>query len=553
MSREWRLILLGLMFAAAVRAAEAPLGPAVELPPMIVEETATLPPWLYVRSDGMEYLSRCTEATTRGYVEMRRSRMQWVRALFPEELLARSDVPGVTVLGSQRLKPSSNAEVIGEVMQIKGDARPDAGFRRAITAPNMMLTDSDIVGVFAYIDEGNFDRRTLTVSSDYVRFLLARRTPAPPPWLIDGMMAAYNAVLFEETPITLSPLAWHSVEELRALAKDSGAARTLLPMGELFAGVGGAARHPTIAQMQSALLVRWALDPKNGVRGAFWNFAVQACAAPATETMFHACLGFGFADLRDRLSDYLPVALRDPLRLPLERTAAPPALEIRRATPTEIARLRGEWERLAVPLVRRRHPDHAVRYLEQARRTLRRAYDAGERDPRLLASLGLCEIDAGEGAVARGLLEGAATAGVVRPRAAYELARLRWGDLVRGQPDTRQFTADEIAPVIEPLRTGLDQAPAIAELIELWADAWARTSVPPKAEDVQRLIHGAQHFIAVPSVCLRASRALGRHGKTKDAIDLLGAGFLHVRDDATRAQFAQMFAALKAPASKKSP
>ncbi len=181
---------------------------------------------------------------------------------------------------------------------------------------------------------------------------------------------------------------------------------------------------------------------------------------------------------------------------------------------------------------------------------LQRAYDAGERDLRLLASLGLCELDAGNAAVAREFLERSVAGGVVRPRAAYELARLRWGDLVRGQPATRQFTADEIAPVIEPLRVGFDQEPAIAELIELWADACARTSAPPKAEDVQRLVRGAQLFIAVPRVCLRVARALGRHGKTTEAIDVLGAGFLHVGDDTIRAQFTQMFAALKAAPKK---
>ena len=38
------------------------------------------------------------------------------------------------------------------------------------------------------------------------------------------------------------------------------------------------------------------------------------------------------------------------------------------------------------------------KYLEQARRTLKRGYDRDERDPRLLAVLGLCEIDAGNDA-----------------------------------------------------------------------------------------------------------------------------------------------------------
>ena len=39
----------------------------------------------------------------------------------------------------------------------------------------MMLPDADSIGVFAYLDEAKFDRKNLTISTDYVSFLLARR------------------------------------------------------------------------------------------------------------------------------------------------------------------------------------------------------------------------------------------------------------------------------------------------------------------------------------------------------------------------------------------
>src|SRR5215212_303585 len=109
-----------VLFATATpmsAADAAPLGPVVELPPMVIEERSPVP-WLYTRVDDTEYLSRCSEATTRGYAEMRRSRMQWVRALFPEALLMRMDVPIVTVLVSQQKKSGNPAEVIGELVEL---------------------------------------------------------------------------------------------------------------------------------------------------------------------------------------------------------------------------------------------------------------------------------------------------------------------------------------------------------------------------------------------------------------------------------------------------
>ena len=79
-------------------------------------------------------------------------------------------------------------------------------------------------------------------------------------------------------------------------------------------------------------------------------------------------------------------------------------------------------------------PELAPKYLEQARRTLRRAYDRGERDPRLLAVLGLCECDAGnETGDARGSAqEEAQHPGILRGREGDEGPRRADQDDRRG-------------------------------------------------------------------------------------------------------------------------
>ncbi len=541
--RRTRAALLALVAAARLFAAELPGGSTVELPPMVIEEKANLPPWLYARVDDTEYLSRCSESTTRGYAEMQRSRMQWLRSLFPEELFLRMDVPAVTLLLSQKLKPGNTSEAIGDVVELNQQDRSRRGYVRATTAPNVALNDADAVGVFAYIDESAFDRRKLTVSSDYVRFLLERRRPALPVWLREGMMSVYDDIEFDERPITLRPLRWHSAAQARALRKDPDAPRVLLPAAELFSDLERV-RLSEVGTAERALLVRWALDPANGVREAFWRFALRACEEPVTEPMFEACFGFGFSDLRDRLSDYLPAAVKGPVELPLKRAPTTAAVEIRRATPSEIARMRGEWERLSVSMLRRRHPEHVTRYVEQARRTLQRAFDDGDRDPRLVAIRGLCEIDAGDDVTARNFLEQAAATGVVRPRAYYELARLRWTALTKDLPATQQFDAMEIERVIEPLRRGLQQAPPLAEAVVLLADVWLRSSAAPSDEEARQLERLGRLFLSEPRVCLRVVRALERHGKSAEAVALLGAGFLHVHDNPTRTQFAQLYATL---------
>ena len=63
---------------------------------------------------------------------------------------------------------------------------------------------------------------------------------------------------------------------------------------------------------QCALFMRWAVVHDEGrQREAFWRFVERLERQPPDEALFRACFGFGYADMRDRLSDYLPEAVRE--------------------------------------------------------------------------------------------------------------------------------------------------------------------------------------------------------------------------------------------------
>src|SRR5690606_17013148 len=114
------------------------------------------------------------------------------------------------------------------------------------------------------------------------------------------------------------------------------------------------------------------------------------------------------------------------------------------------ARIRGDWERQQISFVRQRFPEMVEAYVEQARRTLRRAYDRGERDPQLMAVLGLTEKDAGNPALARGFLEAAVREKAVRPRANFELALMRFKELAEFAAE-RKLDPNEVQSVLQPL------------------------------------------------------------------------------------------------------
>lgn len=531
-------------FAPSVAAAEsaAAAGTPIALPPMMVEESTSSVPWLYVQAGDTEFLSRCSAGTTRQLVEAWLTGMQLVRVLVPEEFLGRMDVPSVFVLYGQDGPQTVSAEIQRE-LQVRDDRRRPGDFgsgARVDIALSMRLTDRDMHASIAYIDEAQFGEAILSVAPGHVRYLLEARVPKLPAWLVEGIERTYRGADVVQEPITLGPLTWGNRSESAALAADPARPRALLPAGELFAidPVRAAEyRHPRRVETRAAqqeLFFRWAMVTGGATREAFWKFAARAAEAPVTEEMFEACFGFGFSELRDRLSDYLPKTVAARPRIRPGRLPPLPDFEVERATPNQVARVRGEWERLAIGYVQRRLPEVREPYLAQARRTLRRAYDAGDRDPRLLATLGLCEIDAGEAESARRYLEPAVARGVRRPRAYVELARLRFAELQRGVPETKRFSFTELAPVITPLRQSLQQAPPLAEAAQLLGEAWARGEVSPNAEESRELEMNARRFTPQPKVTYALALALARHGKTAAAATVIDASAPYPVDDDTR-------------------
>ncbi|MEO7413220.1 MAG: hypothetical protein ABIZ81_07670 [Opitutaceae bacterium] len=533
-------------------------GPTIALPPMVVNDTAGSTVWLYASVQGDEYLSSCSARTTQKYIESDQRLLRELGALVPEEFLAK--LPSITLLADPTVAPKANDAVAAEVLG-SGKSQPLVGARpgRVHYLASLSLDGRDVSALFLYLDKDELDQRKLLLTADDLRFRLERRTPMLPPWLVEGILALYARRDTGETAYVFPPIRWLSAQESAAIARDPARPRSLLPAAEMFApdalrGEGN--RHPLrvrTLQCQVELFVRWALDPRNGMRDAFWNFARRAGEERVTGEMFQQCFGFGFSDLRDRLNDYLPIALQEPLRLPARKAAPFSIPEVRKAERPEILRLRGEWERLEIGYVQRTQPAFAPRYIEQARRTIANAYQEGGRDPRLLAAIGLCEVDAGHAADGQRSLEQAIAAGANTPRAYHEVARFRFGQLLRDQPSNRLFTANEIAAIVEPLRKATAFTPELPEVFGLLADAWTRCRETPPAGDVEALVHGAKSFALNPTVSYRLALALARAGRRAEARELLTTGIEYVADDANRARFAQLHAALSTGASASGP
>ena len=77
-----------LCLASSISAFAAAAEPVVELPPMIVTESAGTVKWLYAQVGRDEYVSRCSRTATRTFIESRERQRQSLRALMPDDFLA---------------------------------------------------------------------------------------------------------------------------------------------------------------------------------------------------------------------------------------------------------------------------------------------------------------------------------------------------------------------------------------------------------------------------------------------------------------------------------
>jgi len=562
------LIVLALVLPLRSVRAQDPAG-AVALPPFLVEEDKKGPPWRYGQIPGFEILSRCSDRTTRDLAETHYRLHQLLTLLLPERLQVSFAVPRAMIFYDESLQSASSKEVLASML---GHAAKDsvpvdtpwsgAGRRgsygppvaRISFLPNLRLWDRDAMMVFSIVREGGYDSDRLALTPDYINYLVTSRTPPLPWWFMSGIFTLYGLTEYETGALYVRPITWVSESATDALKSDPKAPVELVPLQEFFTT---APPRPTpenearrqIWLSQCALFIRWALDGRTPEqRDAFGDLVARA-ATGITPEAFQHCFGVDFTAADKLLADYLRTAVRKAITLKPAQPIKPPKIELRNATDAEIARIKGDWERLEVGYVRSRMPDYADKYLDQARRTLRRAYDLGLRDPQMLAVAGLCECDAGNDGTAREYLELASRLGPLRPRANYELARLRFNEAIASPAgESGRLSPAQLGRIFTPLFAARAQAPAQAEVYELIAQVWASSAYVPTREHLMVLGEGVRMFPRRASLVYRVAALYAERGFSKEAAELVRLGLIVAPEGADRDRFAQLQTQLAAAA-----
>lgn len=545
---------LGLAACLVGRAADEP----VALPPFLVEEVAKGPPWRYAETPGYEVLSRCNDKVTRRVVESHQNLHVLLAEVLPPSLQFTVSQPRAMIVYDEELQPTASREVISKLLHSGRDSSgppedyPAPSGRRGINIPpptrhysflpNLRLVDRDEMSVFMIVRRDDFDPDVLVLVPDYIAYLLKQRVPALPPWFSTGFLALYRQMTCNGKELSLPPLEWLSDAQTSAVKKDPKAAPALRPLDEFFAG-----RPPPPEEMsrsewiklwqaQAALFVRWGLEGKEGIhRLALWKFTERVAAEGVSEALFQECFSLDYASAREQLAAYLPVAVARSATFKPAQAFKPEPMVFRNASDAQIARIKGDWERLEVPYVKAISADLAPKYLEQARHTLKRAYDRDERDAGMLAVMGLCEVDAGNDGGAREYLESAANIGPIRVRANYELARLRFAELrtkLTGPND--RLSVNQVAEVMKPLFAARALQPPLPEVYELIADTWMVSASAPTRRHLAVLDEGIRLFPFRTQLILRAAEVNLRYGFRDAAVPLIDLASRLADDDASR-------------------
>ena len=576
------IVIAGLM--PATFRAESPRD-VVDLPTFTVEERPVLPEpeaWRHASLPGFEVLSNASDGATRRIVrDFQRFHQALVTVWPPADV--RASLPTLLVLcGRDRAfaafapeaadpgatgfisRSGSDGEGSAIVLDMEttslGMLSADALAAPAPAAPEGDEAEAGVLGGLPDFAVSPYEQ----LYREYLRLVLSRAQPRAPAWFEEGLAQIFMRMEFSSTSITVGRVEDPNTRSLRpgmVEDRDFNAAlqrRALLPMEELFAVTADdpVARRPLggVWAKQAYAFVHLCLYSGDAaLQKGLLTFVRRLAAEPPSEALFRSCFGRGYDDMRQAIRAHVDFTRVKAVQFRLkkgERREEPPEPVFRDATQAEIGRIKGDALRLCGRS-------------EAARAELLAAYLRGERDPALLAALGLEQVAAGRRERGRRLLEAAARAEVVRPRAYLQLARLQLDDALAARagpgpnirPDTGTgLTETDLAAILQPLATARRQPPPQFEWYEILTSAWRHAAASPPPTQLAVLDEGVRLFPTRSAWLLEVAQLKRRSGQTTEAAAIAEFGMRTARDPALREAFAAFRRELPAePAPAKDP
>jgi hypothetical protein len=572
-------------FALHAQDTPAASGPVIELPKFVVTDSRELPQpesWRYATIPGFEILTNASDRATQ--------RLLRDFGMFRQALGHVWPIP-------QRVSQTTSLIICGKGNKFdafvpRGNVGPDLasaskflkqGHRTAIVI-DLEATTLNILNVDSSNDAATgTDSGVISVEHDkqlyreYVRYLLSQSEPRFAAWLEEGLCQIIMKMQFDrkwiefaklEDPNTVSTQAAMTAE-LNALStaddpdgitlpgapaddRDFNAAlrrRALVKLDKFFAVKHDSPEATNVlgnnvwAKQAYAFVHMCLYGYKGKYLKQFTTFMQRSAREPVTEEMFKECFNMTFSKMLMEIRSYCDFTVYESKYYKSKEDVIipPPPLELRDATQAEIGRIKGEAMLLAG-------------HVKAARGELVAAYQRGERDPNLLASLGLYERAHGEEERARKFLEAAYAAKTVRAEALLELARYHHADaLAKPEAANGRFSGAQAAKIIQPLLVARKQPPPMPAVYDLAGDTLVRSAVKPSREEAVMVVEGAQLFPLRLKLVYQAALMASEVDELVSAHALADHGLKYSPEGSAKKRFEELKAALPPPPPEAAP
>ncbi len=569
--------------AGRVAAQDVSKEKPIELPVYTVTDTRELPPpepWFYGRIAGFEVLSNASEKATKRLVgDFQRfslalslvwpgvqQQMAVPTALiicgkgekFEAFMPSLQQQPNRAMASLTLRERERSAIVIDFQTKVLNLSTPEG--TAAVAAIAAAVTDES-VSIGTGGDPGFTVDAYRQLYREYIHFLLGGVEPRGPAWFEEGLAQIFMAMEVTNTTITVGKVDDpNRISAQQAALNEAGvsgtvaaedldfnaalAKRRLIPMAEFFAVThDDPAAKNTLGgtwAKQAYAFVHWGLYGDQGKhQKAFLTFLKRLDREPASDALCKECFKQSYRDLLFTIRGYVDSTNYKIAGMQAgkgEKLPVPPPFELREATEAEVGRIKGDALRLAGNTA-------------AARTAMIAPYIRGERDPQLLAAIGLLERAADDDGRARKFLEAAAQGKAARPRAYLELARMRFADAAAKPAEApERFSAAQTAAVLTPLFTARSQTPPLPEVYELIAETWARSVITPGADHLSVLNEGLRYFPKNTALAYATAVQKVRAGLPAEAAAIVDLGLRGVSDAEMRRKLEALKASL--PAAK---
>ncbi len=512
--------------------------PAEVLPKFEVTDSRILPQpekWRYTSLPGYEVLSTVSARETTRFVKDFFLLQAGIDAIMPGFATPDVAVPTSLILvgrgnGFDRFIPADREEAR---YRTNGIFLPDA--ERGAIVVDFVLSELTLED--ATTEEADPYRGFY---KEYFRSLIRRHGgDKAPAWFMEGLVQLFSKIDVNKKWINFAQLGDGFGNMTETDFNQRLAQHAIIPFDQFIPDLSK--ERGTYWEAQCYAWVHMCLYGQNmKYQKGFVKYIARSSTETANEALFKECFGKTYKEMALELRGYISFtnykAMQYTAKTKKDQLPDAPPFTIRDATDAEVGRIVGTALRLG---------GHG----EQAHNMLIAPYIRGERDPQLLAALGLDEKLAGNDDRARKFLEAAATAKVERPRAYLELAGLRLNEAKAKPAAGEKLSEAQVKKVLEPLLVARTQKPPMAAVYTLIAETWNQSAVAPTRDQFNVVLEGVQTFPRSTNLVMQATILAVAHNFTKEAMILVKHGQKVSRDQATRTRFELLEQALERDAA----